>query len=103
VPITAPVSISAETFTKAQEQRKQNHVKARRAYQPLAQRYLLRTLVRCGPCQVHMQAGHPLSVCKRDAYLYYGCAGKDPVTVGRVERCASRRVRADRLDALGWS
>jgi hypothetical protein len=22
--------------------------------------------------------------------------------VGRVERCASRRVRADRLDALGW-
>jgi site-specific DNA recombinase len=50
-----------------------------------------------------MQAGQQLSVCKRYEYLYYGCAGKDPVTVGRVARCPSRRVRADRLDALVWS
>ena len=103
VPITAPAIISVETFAKAQEQLQQNQVKARRAYQPMAQRYLLRTLVRCGQCQLHMQAGHQLSVCKRYEYLYYCCAGKDPVTVGRVERCASRRVRADRLDALVWS
>ena len=36
-------------------------------------------------------------------YLYYYCAGKDPLTVGRVQRCPSRRVRADRLDALVWT
>jgi hypothetical protein len=59
--------------------------------------------VRCGQCQWHMQAGHQWSVCKRYEYLYYCCAGKDPVSVGRVERCASRRVRADRLDAVVWS
>jgi site-specific DNA recombinase len=103
VPITAPAILSTETFAKAQEQLKQNQAKARRAYQPRSQRYLLRTLVRCGQCQLHMQAGHQLSVCKRYEYLYYCCAGKDPVTVGRVERCPSRRVRADRLDTLVWS
>ena len=103
VPITAPTLISAETFAKAQEQLKHNQTKARRAYQPTSQRYLLRTLVRCGQCQLHMQAARQLSVCKRYTYLYYCCAGKDPVTVGRVERCPSRRVRADRLDALVWT
>jgi hypothetical protein len=103
VPITAPAIISAETFAKAQEQLKRNQGKARRAYQPTSQRYLLRTLVRCGQCQLHMQAGHQLSVCKRYEYLYYCCAGKAPLTVGRVERCASRRVRADRLGALVWT
>jgi site-specific DNA recombinase len=103
VPITAPALISAETFAKAQEQLKHNQAKARRAYQPTSQRYLLRTLVRCGQCQLHMQAARQLSVCKRYEYLYYCCAGKDPVTVGRVERCTSRRVRADRLDALVWT
>jgi hypothetical protein len=66
--MTAPAIISAETFAKAQEQLKQNQARARRAYQPTSQRYLLRTLVRCGQCQVHMQAGHQLSVCKRDEY-----------------------------------
>jgi len=103
VPITAPALISTETFAKAQEQLKQNQAKARRAYQPTSQRYLLRTLVRCGQCQLHMQAARQLSVCKRYEYLYYCCAGKDPLTVGRVERCTSRRVRADRLDALVWT
>jgi len=103
VPITAPALISAETFAKAQEQLKHNQAKARRAYQPTSQRYLLRTLVRCGQCQLHRQAARQLSVCKRYEYLYSCCAGKDPVTVGRVERCTSRRVRADRLDALVWT
>jgi site-specific DNA recombinase len=103
IPITAPALISAETFAKAQEQLKHNQVKARRAYQPTSQRYLLRTLVRCGQCTLHMQAARQLSICKRYEYLYYCCAGKDPVTVGRVERCPSRRVRADRLDTLVWT
>jgi hypothetical protein len=103
VPITAPALISAEIFAQAQEQLKRNQDKARRAYQPMAQRYLLRTLVRCGQCQLPMHAGHQLSVCKRYEYLSYCCAGKDPLTVGRVERCPSRRVRADRLAALVWT
>jgi site-specific DNA recombinase len=50
-----------------------------------------------------MQAARPLSVCKRYESLDYCGAGKDPLPAGRVERCTSRRVRADRLDALVWT
>jgi len=103
VPITAPALISPDTFAKAQDQLQRNQAKARRAYQPTSQRYLLRTLVRCGHCQLHMQATRQRSVCKRYEYLYYQCAGKDPVTVGRAQRCSARLVRADRLDALVWT
>lgn len=103
VPITAPALISAPIFAKAQEQRQRNQEKARRAYQPASQRSLLRTLVRCGHCQLHMQATRQRSVCKRYTYLYYQCAGKDPVTAGRTQRCPARLVRADRLDALVWT
>ena len=103
VPITAPALISAPIFAKAQEQLQRNQAKARRAYQPTSQRYLLRTLVRCGHCQLHMQATRHRSVCKSYTYLYYQCAGKDPVTTGRMQRCPARLVRADRLDALVWT
>jgi hypothetical protein len=54
VPITAPAIISAPIFAKAQEQLQRHQEKARRAYQPTSQRYLLRTLVRCGHCQLHI-------------------------------------------------
>jgi hypothetical protein len=50
-----------------------------------------------------MQATRQRSVCKRYTYLYYQCAGKDPVTAGRPQRCPARLVRADRLDALVWT
>jgi site-specific DNA recombinase len=103
VPITAPAIVSVQTFAKAQEQLQRNRAQARRAYQPTSQRYRLRTLVRCGHCQLHMQATQQRSVCKRYTYLYSQCAGKDPVTAGRVQRCPARLVRADRLDALVWT
>jgi site-specific DNA recombinase len=103
VPITAPAIMSAPIFAKAQEQRQRNQEKARRAYQPTSQRSLLRTLVRCGHCQLHMQATRQRSVWKRYTSLYYQCAGKDPVTTGRTQRCPARLVRADRLDALVWT
>jgi hypothetical protein len=69
-PITAPALLSPEPVAKAQAQRKHTQAKARRAYQPTSQRYLLRTLVRCGPCQLHRQAARQRSVCKRSASLY---------------------------------
>lgn len=103
VPITAPAIVSVQPFARAQEQLQRNQAKARRAYQPTSQRYLLRTLIRCGHCQLHMQATQQRSVCKRYPYVYYQCAGNDPVTAGRAQRCPARMVRADRLDALVWT
>jgi hypothetical protein len=41
-------------------------------------------------------------VCKRYEYLYSECRGHAPLTCGRLHPCPSRRVRADRLDAVVW-
>jgi site-specific DNA recombinase len=94
--------MSAPIFANAQEQLQRHQAKARRAYQPTSQRYLLRMLVRCEYCQLHMQATRHRSVGKSYIYLYYQCAGQDPGTTGRMQRCPARLVRADRLDALVW-
>ncbi|HNQ17422.1 MAG TPA: recombinase family protein [Candidatus Woesebacteria bacterium] len=99
---TAPAIISQETFDKAQIQLAENRRQAARIYQPSSRRYLLRSLVRCGECGLFMMGTHQLSVGGQYEYLYYCCVGKDPVTVGRPQRCPSRRVRADRLDQLVW-
>ena len=39
---------------------------------------------------------------KRYEYLYSHCKGHSPLTCGRVDKCPSRRVRADRLDPVVW-
>ena len=50
-----------------------------------------------------MVAAHQRSVGKKYAYLSYAGKGHSPLTCGRVTKCASRRVRADRLDAAVWN
>jgi site-specific DNA recombinase len=98
----APAIIPVELFEKAQLQLHRNAEVARKMYQPTSRRYLLRTLVKCGECGLGMVAAHQRSVCKKYDYLYYACKGPSPLTCGRVTKCASRRVRADRLDAVVW-
>jgi len=98
----APAIIPVELFEKAQLQLHRNAEVARKMYQPTSRRYLLRTLVKCGECGLGMVAAHQRSVCKKYDYLYYACKGHSPLTCGRVTKCASRRVRADRLDAVVW-
>ena len=99
----APAIISVELFEKAQLQLQRNAEVARKMYQPTSRRYLLRTLVKCGECGLGMVAAHRRSVCKKYEYLYYDCKGRFPLTCGRVTKCASRHVRADRLDAVVWN
>ena len=98
----APAIIAVEMFEKAQLQLHRNAEAARRMYQPTSRRYLLRTLVKCGECGLGMVAAHQRSVCKKYDYLYYACKEHSPLTCGRVTKCLSRRVRADRLDAVVW-
>jgi site-specific DNA recombinase len=99
----APAIIPVELFEKAQRQLQRNAAVARKLYQPTSRRYLLRTLVKCGECGLGMGAAHRRSVCQKSAYLYYDCKGRVPLTCGRVTKCASRHVRADRLDAVVWN
>ena len=99
----APAIITVELFEKAQLQLQRNAEMARKMYQPTSRRYLLRTLVKCGECGHGMGAARRLSVCKKYEYLYYDCKGRFPLTCGRITKCASRHVRADRLDAVVWN
>jgi site-specific DNA recombinase len=98
----APAIISLELFEKAQVQLHRNAELARKTYQPASRRYLLRRLVKCGECGLAMACSRQLSACHQYEYLYYECKGHMPLTCGRVEKCRSRRVRADRLDAVVW-
>ena len=98
----APAIITAELFDKAQLQLQRNREAARKMYQPASRRYLLRTLVKCGECGLGMICIRQLSICKKYEYFYYECKGHSPLTCGRVTKCLSRRVRADRLDAVVW-
>jgi site-specific DNA recombinase len=99
----APAILPVELFEKAQLQLHRNAEVARKMYQPTSRRYLLRTLVKCGECGLGMVAAHQRSVCKKYDYLYYACKGHSPLTCGRETKCRSRRVRADRLDAIVWN
>jgi site-specific DNA recombinase len=98
----APPIITPELFDKAQLQLRRNSEAARKMYQPSSHRYLLRTLVKCGECDLGMVCIHLWSTCKKYEYLYYKCKGHDPLTVARNNKCSSRRVRADRLDETVW-
>jgi site-specific DNA recombinase len=93
----APALISVELFEKAQLQLQRNAAVARKMYQPTSRRYLLRTLVKCGECGLGMVCIRQRSVCKKYQYLYYECKGHQPLNCGRLTKCPSRRVRADRL------
>ena len=99
----APVIIAVELFEKAQLQLQRNAEVARKMYRPTSRRYLLRTVVKCGECGLGMVAAHQRSVGKKYDYLYYACKGHSPLTCGRMTKCTSRRVRADRLDAVVWN
>lgn len=98
----APAIISVELFEKAQLQLRRNAEAARKMYHPASHRYLLRTLVKCGECGLGMVCIRQRSLCKKYEYLYYECKGHQPLTCGRLTKCPSRRVRAERLDAGVW-
>ena len=98
----APALIRPEVYEKAQVQLQRNAEVAQRTYQPSSRRYLLRRLVRCGDCGLGMRGSRRLRRGKQDEYLYYDCKGHSPLTCGRVERCPSRSIRAERLDTVVW-
>ena len=98
----APAMISRALFEKAQVQLPRNAELARNMYQPASRRDLLRRLVKCGEGGLALTCTRQRSVCHKYEYLYYECKGHTPLTCGRVQKCLSRRVRADRLDAVVW-
>jgi site-specific DNA recombinase len=98
----APAIITPALFDKAQVPLQRNAELAKQMYQPTSCRYVLRRLVKCGECGLSLMGTRQRSVCKKYEYLYYECKGHVPLTCGRPHTCPSRRVRADRLDAVVW-
>jgi site-specific DNA recombinase len=98
----APAIISAELFDKAQVQLQRHAILAHKMYQPTSRRSLRRRLVTGGEWGLGMVCNRQQSVCKTYADLYDACRGHAPLTCGRLHACPSRRVRADRLDAVVW-
>lgn len=99
----SPVVISKEVFHKAQIQLRRNREAAKRMYQPKSKRYLLRSKVKCGLCGSAVNCVSQGRSKSNYRYLYYKCLGKDPIICARESKCASRTIRAERLDALVWS
>ena len=97
VPIaTIPALISPEQFARVQAKLAQNQAWARRNNH--AHDYLLRALVSCGVCQCSC-----LSRQLPPHYTYYICRAKGhPLRTCRDERCPSRYIPAEALDALVW-
>src|SRR5262245_59554239 len=98
----APALIMLEVYEKAQVQLQRNAEVAQRTYQPSSRRYLGRRLVKCGDRGRETRGSGRLRRCKQHEYLYYDCKGHSPLTCGRVERCPSRSIRAERLDTVVW-
>ena len=98
----APALIMPDVYDKAQVQLQRNAEIAQKMYRPSSRRYLLRRLVKCGACGLGMRGSRRVRSSKQTEYLYYDCKGHSPLTCGRVERCPSRSVRAERLDTIVW-
>jgi site-specific DNA recombinase len=94
---TIPALITSEPFARVQAKRAQNRSFARRNNH--AHEYLLRALVSCGVCQSSC-----LGRRSPPGYAYYLCRAKGhPLRTCRDERCPSRYIPAEALDALVWA
>lgn len=94
---TIPALITSEQFARVQAKLAQNRSFARRNNH--AHDYLLRALVSCGVCQSSC-----LGRRSPPGYAYYLCRAKGhPLRTCRDERCPSRYIPAEALDALVWA
>jgi site-specific DNA recombinase len=102
IAISVPTIVSQETFDAAQQVRHDNSRFSPRRAEP--GRWLLRSLVRCGPCGVITKCLKTVSGRPRrtpTALRYYVCPHRDPLRAGGDDlRCREHGIRADELDAF---
>ena len=101
VEVPVPAIVTAEVFAAAQAIVTDNSHFSRRNTPP--DTFLLRGLVVCGRCGVHLFCDNKRSsrtdTDKRTRY--YGCPNHDPIKAGGPQRrCTERLIRADELDAF---
>ena len=101
IPISVPILVDAEQFSKAQEIRKQRQQSNYRPFR-YHDTHLLRRLVVCGSCDKKMAAAN--SKHGDRTYRYYWCRGSDPHRIQkRRSFCPHPTIQAPPLDVLVWS
>ena len=96
IAIPCPPLISEETFEAASKVSHDNTKWSPRRAEPGA--WLLRSLVKCGPCGVGTSC-HKMRGRNGAWHRYYYCHNHDPLRAGsQARRCPERNIRADGLD-----
>jgi hypothetical protein len=96
IAIPCPAVIADETFQAAGKTSTDNAKWSPRRAEPGA--WLLRGLVRCGPCGVGTSC-HKMRGRNGTWHRYYYCHNHDPLRAGGQDRrCPERNIRADALD-----
>ena len=98
IAIPCPAIIADETFQAAAKVSHDNTKWSPRRAEPGA--WLLRGLVKCGPCGVGTSC-HKMRGRNGTWHRYYYCHNHDPLRAGGQDRrCPERNIRADALDAF---
>ena len=96
IAISCPAIIADETFEAAGKASTDNAKWSPRRAEPGA--WLLRGLVKCGPCGVGTNC-HKMRGRNGTWHRYYYCHNHDPLRAGGQDRrCPERNIRADALD-----
>jgi site-specific DNA recombinase len=96
ITISCPAIIADETFEAAAKASTDNTKWSPRRAEPGA--WLLRGLVKCGPCGVGTSC-HKMRGRNGTWHRYYYCHSHDPLRAGGQDRrCPERNIRADALD-----
>jgi site-specific DNA recombinase len=101
IAISCPAIISDDTFEAAGAVSTDNSKWSPRRAEPGA--WLLRGLVKCGPCGVGTSC-HKMRGRNGTWHRYYHCNNHDPLRAGGQDRrCPERNIRADALDEFVFS
>jgi site-specific DNA recombinase len=96
IAISCPAVVTDETFQAAAQASTDNTKWSPRRAEPGA--WLLRGLVKCGPCGVGTSC-HKMRGRNGTWHRYYYCHNHDPLRAGGQDRrCPERNIRADALD-----
>jgi site-specific DNA recombinase len=99
--VSVPALREEETYQRAQAQLARNSQLSFRHNQRPS--YLLRCLLRCGLCGLNMSGRTYSATATLPALRYYNCKGKDLLGSGRTERWPQHTIKAEELEAVGWT
>jgi site-specific DNA recombinase len=100
IPISVPALVGADTWDRAQAQLERNAALSFR--NNTKYNYLLRCLLTCRTCGLAMFGRTYRATGSQAERRYYQCRGKDCVLTARPERCPSRNVKAEEIEAVVW-